>query len=249
MRPITAASGAGPLLGDFNVEVLRSQLLNAISSPASAPASSGGGFTSLANIGFGIDSTGAITLDSGAFQSAAQSDYAAVAALLGNIGIASDSRVSVEDASLSQPGRYDVAVTENDGGGIIAVINGQAASGTNGDLTVTGSGDAQGLQLHIGSGATGDLGTVSVTPGLFSALSSAVNAALATNSGITGEIGNLNDSLTSLGTQVTALQQQAQKETLALTNQFSIAQATLSQLTTVSDFLTTYFSSNSSSGG
>ena len=47
--------------------------------------------------------------------------------------------------------------------------------------------------------------------------------------------------------QIAALQAQAQKETLALTNQFSVAQATLSQLETVGNFLTTYF--NETSGG
>jgi len=234
-------SGAGPLLGDFNVEVLRSQLLNAISSPVTTPASSGGGQTSLSNIGFSITSGGSIAFDDTAFKSAAQTDYAAVASLLGNIGTASNSRVSVADASLSQPGRFTVSVTENIDGEIIAVVNGQPAIGSKGDVVVGGSGPAQGLKLHIADGATGDLGTVSVTAGLFSTLAGAVNSGLAIDSGIAGEIDNLNDTITTMNQRIVALQNQAQQQTLALTKQFSVAQATLSQLTTVGNFLDTYF--------
>jgi 3-hydroxyisobutyrate dehydrogenase-like beta-hydroxyacid dehydrogenase len=45
--------------------------------------------------------------------------------------------------------------------------------------------------------------------------------------------------------QIAALQQEALQETLALTQQYGVAQATLSQLTTVSDFLSTYFKQTS----
>jgi hypothetical protein len=47
--------------------------------------------------------------------------------------------------------------------------------------------------------------------------------------------------------QITALQKEATQETQRLTAQFSAAQATLSQLTTVSSFLSSYF--NQPSGG
>jgi flagellar capping protein FliD len=129
-------------------------------------------------------------------------------------------------------------------------VNGQTATGTNGDLTVTGDGPAQGLKLHIAPGATGDLGTVGITQGLFGILSDITNAALSSGGGgVQGEIDNLNNSLTSMQQQVSLLQQQAQKQTLALTQQFGAAQATLSQLSTVSNFLSTYFDQLSNSSG
>ena len=185
-------SGAGPLLGDVNVQFLRTQLLNAISAPSAGGSGSGSGFSSLASIGFGITSGGTVALDDAAFKTAAQSNYADVAALLANAGTSSNSQVAIEDAALSKPGRYTVAVTENTIGSIIGIVNGQAANGANGDLSVNGNGPAQGLKLHIAAGATGDLGTVTVTQGLFGALSDITNSALANGSGVQGEIDNLN---------------------------------------------------------
>jgi len=55
--------------------------------------------------------------------------------------------------------------------------------------------------------------------------------------------------------RIAALQQQAQQETLTLTltltltQQYGVAQATLSQLGTVSNFLSTYFNQPSSGSG
>jgi flagellar capping protein FliD len=68
--------------------------------------------------------------------------------------------------------------------------------------------------------------------------------------GLGSEIASLNDSIGAMNRQITAWQQQAQQETLMLTNQFSAAQSTLSQLSTVSDFLSSYFKpSTGASGG
>ena len=127
-------------------------------------------------------------------------------------------------------------------------MNGEAASGTGGLLLVTGTGPAEGLALQIAPGATGDLGQVTVNQGLYGSLSSIANSALASGTGsITGEINGLNNTITGMNKQIAALELQAEQETLTLTQQFSVAQATLSQLSTVSSFLTTYF--NQPSGG
>jgi flagellar hook-associated protein 2 len=100
--------------------------------------------------------------------------------------------------------------------------------------------------LQISPGVTGQLGEVTVSQGLYGRLSNLLNAALASGTGsISGEINSLNDTVTSTNKQIGALQQEAQQETLALTQQYGVAQATLSQLTTVSDFLSTYFKQTS----
>ena len=241
----SAASGGGPLFGDVGVQVLRSNLLDAITStgfPSNAT------YGSLSAVGFGITSGGTVTLDDTAFQSAAESDYSAVAGLLGGAGIASDPDLSVQGIGSAKPGTYAIDITTNTGGSVTGTVNGQAASGTGGLLVVTGAGPAQGLSVQISPGVTGSLGQVTVSQGLFGSLSGILGAALATDTGsITGEIKTLNDSVTSMNQQIAALQAQAQQETLALTNQFGAAQATLSQLETVGNFLTTYF--NETSGG
>ncbi len=241
-----ASGGSGPLLGNVGLEVLRSNLLNAITAQIGGSDSP---YSSLSAVGFGISSSGTVTFDNSAFQAAAKSNYGAVASLLGAAGRANNANVSVESVAGAPPGTYAVNVTSNSGGSVAGTINGLAASGTNGELIVTdASSSLDGLALQILPGVTGDLGTVTVGKGLFGSLSSLVNAALDSASGsVTGEIGGLNKSINSINQQIAALQKQATQETQQLTAQFSAAQATLSQLTTVSNFLSSYF--NQPSGG
>jgi flagellar hook-associated protein 2 len=243
------SSGAGPLLGDVGLQVLRDSLLSAISSPPSGPATDSL-YNSLGAVGFTINKDGSISLDDQTFENAAQSNYAAVAGLLGGLATADNPNVTVQDIGGAAPGVYPVDVTTNSAGTITGTVNGQAASGTDGALVVTGAGPAQGLALQIASGVTGALGQVTISQGLFGTLTNLVNSALANSGGgVTGEINSLNATITSMNQQISQLQQQAQQETATLTQQFSNAQATLSQLSTVSDFLSTYFNQGTGSSG
>lgn len=239
-------SGAGPLLGDVGLQVLRNNLLNAITSPTSGVAPNTP-YSSLSAIGFRINSDGTVSLNDQAFQTAAQSNYAAVAGLLGTVAVADNPNVAVQDVGGAQPGSYAIDIAANTAGSITGTVNAQAASGSNGVLAVTGTGPAQGLALQIPAGLIGPLGNVTVSQGLYGILGGFVNAALESGSGgVTGEINTLNNTISSMNQQIAQLQQEAQQQTSALTQQFSIAQATLSQLTTVSDFLSTYFNQGSS---
>ena len=187
-----------------------------------------------------------MSLDDSKFQSAAQSNYAAVASLLGEASVASNSNVTVQGTGSTTPGTYAIDITSNTGGVVTGTVNGQAASGTGGVLIVTGKGAAEGLSLQIAPGVTGSLGNVTVSQGLYSTLSSLVTSALASGSGsVTGGLSSLNKSIASLNQQITTLQQQAQQETALLTKQFGQAQATIQQLTTVSSFLNSYFNQTS----
>jgi flagellar hook-associated protein 2 len=242
-------SGGGPLLGDVGLEVVRSALLSAITGPANAAAPDAA-YGSLSAIGFGVSSSGTVTFSDATFQSAAQANYGAVSALLGEMGTASNPDVSVQSLGAAQPGTYAVDVTTNSAGSVSGTVNGQAASGTGSVMVVNGSGPAQGLALQISAGVTGALGQVTVGQGLFGTLSSIVNAALASGTGsVTTEIAGLNNTVTAMNQQIVALQQEAQQETLILTQQYGTAQATLSQLSTVSNFLSTYFSSSQPASG
>jgi flagellar hook-associated protein 2 len=242
-------SGAGPLLGDVGLEILRNNLLGAIASPASGtPPDSP--YSSLSAIGFSINSDGTVSLNDQQFEAAAQANYAAVAGLIGGSAVADNANVSVADIGNAQPGSYAIDITANTGGTVTGTVDGEAASGSNGTLVVTGTGPAQGLSLQIAAGATGALGEVTVSQGVYGTLNSLVNAALASSGGgVTGEIANLNNTITSMNQQIAQLQQEAQQQTAELTQQFSNAQATLSQLSTVSDFLTAYFDQSSGSSG
>ena len=240
------ASGAGPLLGDVGLQILRDNLLNAVTGQGGSGASQNSPYTSLSTIGFNITSGGTLSLDDSKFQSAAQSNYAAVASLLGEAGVATNSNVTVQGTGSATPGTYAIDLTSNAGGVVTGTVNGQAASGTGGVLIVTGKGAAEGLSLQIAPGVTGSLGNVTVSQGLYSTLGSLVTSALASGSGsVTGELSSLNKSIASLNQQITTLQQQAQQETALLTRQFGQAQATIQQLTTVSSFLNSYFNQTS----
>ncbi|HWD58901.1 MAG TPA: flagellar filament capping protein FliD [Stellaceae bacterium] len=243
----SATSGAGPLLGNVGVEQLRQTLLNSLTAEIGVGGAPGGtSFNSLSSVGFQIASGGTITLDNAAFESAAQGNYAAVASLLGAVGIASNPNVAVTRLGPAPAGTYAVVVTSNNNGAVSGTINGLAASGTDGVLVVNGQSSLSGLDLQIQPGVTGNLGTVTVSQGLFGSLSSVVTAALASGSGgAVGQINSLNTTIASMNKQIVALQKQAAQETQNLTNQFTAAEATLNQLSTVSSFLTTYFTQTS----
>jgi flagellar hook-associated protein 2 len=244
----TQASGGGPLFGNIGIEIIRSNLLSAVSSSTNPIAALGSPYSSLSSIGFTVTSGGSITFNPTTFETAAGANYGAVASLLGEIGTTTNAGVSVAGIGSAPPGAYGVHVASNTGGAVVGTINGEAASGTAGMMTVYDHGVAQGLSLQIASGLTGDLGSVSISAGVFAALSSLVTSALASGTGaVTAQIGNLNTTLTSMNKQVNVLLAQAKQETQILTQQFSQAQATLSQLNTVSSFLTTYFNQTSGS--
>lgn len=248
----TAASGGGPLLGNVGVEELRQSLLNSLTTQLGVGSGAAGSssFNSLSSVGFQITSGGTISLNDATFESAAQSNYAAVASLLGALGSASNPNVSVNSIGGAPAGTYAVVVTSNNNGAVSGTINGLAASGTGGILVANGQTSLSGMALQIQPGVTGSLGSVTVSQGLYGSLSSLVNAALASGSGgVVGEISGLNKTIANMNTQITVLQKQASQETQNLTNQFTAAEATLNQLTTVSSFLSTYFNQTSGSGG
>jgi flagellar hook-associated protein 2 len=244
----SSASGGGPLLGNVQVEELRQSLLNAITDPIGV-GTTGTAYFSLASVGVSITSGGAVTFNESAFQTAAQTDYAAVASLLGAVGVASNSNVSVTGVAATPPGTYAVDVTSNSSGTVTGTVNGLSASGTDGVLVVNAPGSLEGLTLQIATGVTGSLGSVTVSQGLFGSLSSVVNAALTSGSGsVTGEINSLDTTIISMNKQIKTLEAEATQETKELTQQYSNAQSTMDQLTTVSSFLSTYFNQTSGAG-
>jgi flagellar hook-associated protein 2 len=254
----TAASGstsgsgsAGPLLGNISVEELRQSLLNSVTANIGVGSAGGSSsYNSLSSVGFEITSGGTVTLNTSTFQTAAQTNYAAVASLLGTVGVASNPNVSVSGIASAPAGTYAVDVFSSAGGTVSGTVNGLAASGTDNILSVTSPGPLYGLSLQIAPGVTGNLGTVTVSQGLYGSLSSLVNAALASGTGsVTGEISSLNTQVTSMNTQIAALEKEANQETQQLTDQFDTAEATLNQLQTTSSFLNSYFNQSSGSGG
>src|SRR5262249_47804939 len=138
----STTSGAGPLLGDVGLQILRNNLLNAITGVGGTAGGQNSPYNSLSSGGFTVTSGGTLTLNDATFQSAAESNYGAVAALLGEAATASNSNVTVQGAGSAKAGSYAIDVTTNNAGIVTGTVNGQAASGTGGLLVVTGQGPA-----------------------------------------------------------------------------------------------------------
>jgi flagellar hook-associated protein 2 len=201
---------------------LRQSLLNSLTAQIGVGSAAGSSsYNSLSSVGFQITSGGTVTFNDSTFQTAAQTNYAAVASLLGAVGVASNPNVTVNSIGSTPPGTYAVDVTSNANGTVVGTINGFAASGTGGVLVVNSAGSLSGLALQIEPGVTGNLGTVTVSQGLYGSLSSLVNSALASGTGsVTGtdqqpqHVDHLDEQ------QITALQKEATQETQELTTQF-----------------------------
>jgi flagellar hook-associated protein 2 len=247
----SSSNSPGPLFGNVTLQMLQDDLVNAFTGSASG-AAAGSQYNSLAAIGFSINSDGTVSLNDQTFESAAQSDYGAVASLLGGYGVADNPSVTVQGIGSAQAGSYAINVTANSNGTISGTVDGEAASGTDGNLVVTGAGPAQGLSLQITSGVTGSLGQVTVNQGVYGTLSSLVNAALSNSGGsVTGQVNSLNNEITSMNSRISQLQQEANQQVASLTQQYDNAESSLSQMSIVSDYLTSYLDqlNNAGSGG
>jgi flagellar hook-associated protein 2 len=235
-------SGGGPLLGDVGLQIVRTDLLNAVSNQINPSNGTNAGFTSLGSIGFSVTSGGTVTLDTDTLENATQQNYSAVASLLGAVGVASNQNVGIQSLGSAASGTYAIDVTANSGGTISGTVNGETAFGTGGVMTVVGPGAANGMTLAIAAGLTGNLGSVTVSQGLFGSLSTILNGALNFNTGsVPQEVTDLSNSLSSMNQQISSMQQEAQEETQELTQAYTTAQQTISQLSTVSSFLSSYF--------
>ncbi len=130
---------------------------------------------------------------------------------------------------------------------VVGTVNGQAGSGSGQQLTVTGPGNALGLQLTITGQVTGNLGTVTVSQGLYQQMTSILSSALNSQTGfIAAAADGLNQTINGINNQITQLQQSAQAQTALLTQQFQAMQAQLAQLQSVGNYLNAFFSTTSS---
>ncbi|MBN2680544.1 flagellar filament capping protein FliD [Acidithiobacillus montserratensis] len=127
-------------------------------------------------------------------------------------------------------------------------INGQATSGSGQTLTVTGPGNAAGLQVKITGNSTGNLGAVTLSQGLYQQMSTLLSSALNTQSGfVTAAQNGITSSINGLGAQITTLQQSASNQTALLTQQFAAMQSQLASLQSTGQYLNAFYSSGNSS--
>ncbi len=133
---------------------------------------------------------------------------------------------------------------------VAGVINNQVASGSGQNLTVTGPGNALGLELQVMGNSVGNLGSVTVSQGLYQQMSALLTQSLSTQNGFVSAAQNgINSTLSGLNAQIATLQQSASNQTALLTQQFAAMQSQLSQLNSVQQYLNAMSSSSSSTSG
>ncbi|MEL5847830.1 MAG: flagellar filament capping protein FliD [Candidatus Igneacidithiobacillus chanchocoensis] len=131
---------------------------------------------------------------------------------------------------------------------VMGTVNGQATSGVGQNLTVTGPGNALGLQLKILGTSTGNLGTVSLSQGLYQQMNSLLNQALNSQNGFISAAQNgINSTISGLNAQIATLQQSASNQTALLTQQFAAMQSQLASLQSTGQYLNAFYAAGSSS--
>ena len=131
---------------------------------------------------------------------------------------------------------------------VVGTVNAETTSGVGQNLTVTGPGNALGLQLQVMGSTTGNLGTVTVSQGLYQQMNSLLTQALSSQNGFVAAAQNgIASSINGLSAQITTLQQSASNQTSLLTQQFAAMQSQLSQLQSIGQYLNAFYSTGSSS--
>ena len=155
--------------------------------------------------------------------------------------------VSTQPASAGSTGVGTTLQTVK-GTDVIGSINGQVGTGAGQQLTVTGPGAALGLQVNITGQATGSLGSVTVSQGLYQQMNAILTQALNTQSGfVSAATSGLNNTIKGIDQQITQLQNSAAAQTALLQQQFNAMQTQVAQLQSVGQYLTAFFNPSSSS--
>jgi flagellar hook-associated protein 2 len=155
--------------------------------------------------------------------------------------------VSTQAASSGSTGIGTTLLTAT-GTDVVGSVNGQVASGAGQQLTVTGSGAALGLQVNVTGQATGSLGSVTVSQGIYQQMNAVLTQALNTQSGfVSAATSGINSTITGINQQIMQLQSSAAAQTALLQQQFNAMQTQVAQLQSVGQYLTAFFNSGSSS--
>lgn len=163
-----------------------------------------------------------------------------VAVVDGKIAITSDAYGSSSVFSVS-----GAAATQVFGGSPVAVagldvagsINGAGATGK-GRILTAGAGDAEGLQVSITGGTTGDRGTINFSRGYASQFGALVGTIIGENGSLDSRTKGLNASITGLRKQQEAEQTRLSNREAALRKQFTALDTQISKLNSVSSYLT-----------
>jgi flagellar hook-associated protein 2 len=126
---------------------------------------------------------------------------------------------------------------------VAGTIGGFAATGVGTKLT--GTGDAEGLQINVLGGLTGDRGTVGYSKGVAQQLNSLINDFLSTDGVLTQRIGDFNKRLDAISESRSKLNERLTSMETMLRAQFQAMDAMVSKMKATGDYLTSQFTKSS----
>jgi len=244
---------AGVLMGDYTVETVQNQLFTSLVNNAKGFLSNIDQYISPSQLGLSVDSTGQLSLDTDALNTAVSNNYLGVLSLLGadKTGTSDSNTIGFysADATYTTAGEYNVQVTVSGGKVTGAKIKTSDESDSawrdmkiSGN-TVTGNStfdhssgypvyDENGLQLSINTSKDGTYNaTIDVKQGFAGALNDALSAATQTNTGsIDIDSNSLQDEIDSLNDRISEETDRLSQEQDTLTTQFANLEATITQI-------------------
>jgi flagellar hook-associated protein 2 len=131
---------------------------------------------------------------------------------------------------------------------VVGSVNGQIASGSGQTLTVTGPGAALGLKINVSGQSTGNLGSVTISQGVYQQMNAVLTQALNTTTGfVAAATSGLNNTISGINQQITQLQSSASAQTALLEQQFAAMQVQVAQLQSVGQYLSAFYNTSSGS--
>ena len=134
------------------------------------------------------------------------------------------------------------------GSDVVGSVNGQIGTGSGQTLTVTGPGAALGLKINVSGQSTGNLGSVTISQGVYQQMNSVLTQALNTTTGfVAAATSGLNTTISGINQQITQLQSNASAQTALLEQQFAAMQVQVAQLQSVGQYLSAFYNTSSGS--
>lgn len=150
----SSTNTAGPLLGNAEVQSIRTQLLNAISGfGIGLPLNSQ--YNGLGSVGISINNDGTLSLNSSKLTSALQSNFSTVAGLLGRVGTSSSSDIAyVSAGAQTRPGSYAVNVSSPATQASVTASAAVPSGGITNSETLTISSGSTSVSVALAAGST-----------------------------------------------------------------------------------------------
>ncbi|MFZ4792110.1 MAG: flagellar filament capping protein FliD [Candidatus Competibacteraceae bacterium] len=157
----------------------------------------------------------------------------------------SASSLQFTSASSSVQATFGMSTNRVTGQDVAGTIGGVDATGSGRKLT--GAGTAAGIAVEVSGGGTGPRGTLSLSDGIAQQLDGLIDEFLGSTGTISNRTEGLNQQLTRLGTQRTALNTRMDALEANYRSKFMAMDKLVSLLTATGSFLTQQFNNNSSS--